>query len=561
MDIILKGGMVYQTHRKCFEQMDVGIKGSYIYTTGRDITDSAGQIVDCTGKYLIPGLIDIHMHIESSMTYPQEFSKRVLPYGVTTVVADPHEMANVFGVAGIRAFMEQKTNLDIFYGIPSSVPATNETIETAGAVIREKEVLELLEEEQVICLGEVMNYGDLVSKEDTLIKRIIKTCKEHKKSLVIEGHCPKLPEKDVAKFIYAGVDSDHTQQSAQSVYEKINLGMFLEMQKKSLTQETIDVINENQFYERIALITDDTMPDHLLKGQLNEIVKEAVRLGMPMEQAIYCATWTPAMRMNLRDRGSIAPGKIADIVVLDQLEEFQVEAVYKNGSLYQGEAETACMFPSEFYHSIFCKEAEESDFILKTEIVQDGYVTAHVMKISEVGNFTSLVTRRIRVKNHIVQWEESGLCLGAIYERYKKTGTISYGLIEGTLTKSGAVATSWSHDCHNLFVLGNSPKDMVLAQKKILETQGGYAVASHEKVLAFASLNVGGIIFDGSLEQLANDLANVRDQIRQLGYKNSNEIMSISTLALPVSPEVKLTDKGLFHVRKQKFVPLFQSET
>ncbi len=557
MNLIFKGGLVYQTHRKCFEKMDIIIQDKMIYRTGKDLNGFAGQIIDCQGKYIIPGLIDIHMHIESSMTYPQEFSKMVLPYGITTVVADPHEMANVFGIDGIRAFMDQETILDIYYGIPSSVPATNETIETSGGSIGEEEVRTLLEDDKIICLGEVMNYPDLICEEDTRIKRIIKLCREHKKSIVIEGHCPKLPVEDVQKFIFAGVDSDHTQQTKESIYEKINAGMFIELQKKSLSKENLDVIEENDFYQQIALVTDDTMPDHLMEGQLDDIIRNAVELGMPIEKAIYCATYTPSCRMGLGDRGMIAPGKIGDLVILSDINKFKVEEVYKNGCRYQkGQSETNCTFPEKFYQSIGCRKAEEEDYQLRTNLKTNGMVKANVIQIAPQGTFTKCITREIPVENGIVQWEKTNLSLIVVFERYQKTNAVSYGFIEGGITKQGAVATSWSHDCHNVLVMGTNKKDMTLAQNTIVEKQGGYCVVTNEKEIAFASLRIGGIVSDKPVEQLAQEIKEVRKQIKALGYINTNEIMSISTLTLPVSPEVKITDKGLFYVKTQEKLPL-----
>lgn len=308
-DFVIKNAWVFMTYRQCFEKRDVAVAGESFYCVSPAISYPGVNVVDGTGKYLIPGLIDIHMHIESSMTYPQEFSRITLPYGVTTVVADAHEIANVFGLEGIRCFMEQKTPQDIFYAIPSSVPATNETLETAGASIGEAEVRRLAEDERVLCLGEVMNFKDLTADEDTLIKRLIRCCRESGGNKRIEGHCPALSGEDLCRFIYEGVDADHTQQTPESVVEKTDLGMFLELQLKSLTEDVVRAVCNNELYENVALVTDDTMPDRLLKGQLNRIVKAAVKAGMPVEKAIYCATFTPARRMHLDDRGTHRAGK------------------------------------------------------------------------------------------------------------------------------------------------------------------------------------------------------------------------------------------------------------
>ena len=602
VDFVVKDAWVFMTYRQCFEKRDVAVAGEKIYAVSPAICYPDVTMVDGSGMYMIPGLVDIHMHIESSMTYPAEFSRITLPYGVTTVVADAHEIANVFGMDGIQWFMGQETKLDIFYAIPSSVPATNDSLETSGAGIGEEQVRELLRDGRVLCLGEVMNFKDLTSDGDTLIKRLVGICRgrDIRDSIRIEGHCPKLSGEDLCRFIYEGVDADHTQQTPGGVLEKTDMGMFMELQHKSLTPEVVDTVCRHGLYENVALITDDTMPDQLLKGQLNQIVGHAVKNGMPVEKAIYCATFTPARRMHLDDRGMIGPGKLADFVLLRDLERFQPAAVFKRGELVYGErwgagygahrageadeagaadaageADAAgavgasvgnaekpagkrdAPIPEAFYHSVNCNRAMAEDFLLKTD-KPCSRVKVNVMKIQTHGTFTSRVVRELDVKDGVICWKAAGLSLAVMFERYGKNGNISFGLAEGALKKPGAIATTWSHDSHNLLVLGTCEQDMAAAQNRIIELQGGYAAAEHGLVTAEARLPVGGILYDGPVEELASDLGRVRQVMRNLGYENNNEIMSMSTLGLPVSPELKLTDYGLLDVRTQEPVPLIE---
>ncbi|MCH1952573.1 amidohydrolase family protein [Enterocloster sp. OA13] len=561
VDFVVKGAWVFMTYRQCFEKRDVAVAGEKIYAVSPAICYPDVTTIDGSGMYMIPGLVDIHMHIESSMTYPAEFSRITLPYGVTTVVADAHEIANVFGMDGIRWFMGQETKLDIFYAIPSSVPATNDSLETSGAGIGEAQVRELARDSRVLCLGEVMNFKDLTSDGDALIKRLVGICKgkDIRGSMRIEGHCPKISGEDLCRFIYEGVDADHTQQTPGSVLEKTDMGMFLELQHKSLTPEVVDTVCRYGLYENVALITDDTMPDQLLKGQLNRIVAHAVKNGMPVEKAIYCATFTPARRMHLDDRGMIGPGKLADFVLLRDLEHFQPAAVFKRGELVYGErlGTDYASIPEAFYHSVNCNRAMEEDFRLKTD-KPCSRVKVNVMKIQAHGTFTSRVIRELDVKGGAICWKEAGLSLAVMFERYGKNGNISFGLVEGALRKPGAIATTWSHDSHNLLVLGTCEQDMAAAQNRVIELQGGYVAAEHGRVMAEARLPVGGILYDGPVEELASDLGRVRQAMRELGYENNNEIMSMSTLGLPVSPELKLTDYGLLDVRSQEPRPLIE---
>lgn len=605
-DFVIKNAWVFMTYRQCFEKRDVAVAGESFYCVSPAISYPGVREVDGTGKYLIPGLVDIHMHIESSMTYPQEFSRITLPYGVTTVVADAHEIANVFGMEGILCFMAQRTPQDIFYAIPSSVPATNERLETAGGFMGETEVRRLAQDGRVLCLGEVMNFKDLTEDGDTLIKRLIRCCRKTDRNMRIEGHCPALSGEDLCRFIYEGVDADHTQQTAESVLEKTDLGMFLELQLKSLTEDVVKAVCDNGLYENVALVTDDTMPDRLLQGQLNRIVEAAVKAGMPVEKAIYCATFTPARRMHLDDRGMIGPGKLADFVVLNNLESFAPEAVFKRGkcvfeaekaagawsgaesrkdggesgvdagggAIRSGAADSdackesgdavigsaagncgATIFPTHFYHSVHCKKAEPGDFVLRAKR-PCAAVRVNVMKIRTFGTFTEQVTRTLPVKDGEICWQGSGLTLAALFERYGKNGNISYGLVEGAFKERGAAATTWSHDSHNLLVLGTDAQDMCAAQNQVLEMQGGYVAAEGGRVTAEAGLPVGGIISDGPVEALAAELGRVREATRRLGYENNNEIMSMSTLCLPVSPSLKLTDFGLLEVKTQRQVAL-----
>lgn len=559
VDLLIRNGWVYRTYRQCFERLDIAVAGERVYDISPACSYEADQVVDYTGKYIIPGLVDIHMHIESSMTYPEEFSRSVLPWGVTCVVADPHEIANVFGLEGIRRFMVQETKLDIYYGIPSSVPSTNGSLETSGGYIGENEVRELLKEHRVICLGEVMNDLDLLSQEDTLIKRIIKECGNAGRHILIEGHCPALSGEKLAAFIRGGVDADHTQQTPESVLEKTDMGMFLELQAKSLTPDVVKIVVLENLYENVALVTDDTMPDHLAKGHLNQIIRLAVKQGMPVEKAIYCATLTPARRMGLHDRGMIAPGKLADFAVFDDLTSFCPVRVYKNGKEYKEHTvRKKAVFPDHFYQSVKCRLALASDFQLNRCSIEEGMAYVNVMQVQEFGTKIKHVKREIPVRNRCLCWEEAGLCMAVVYERYGKTGKLSYGLVEHALKFPGAVATTWSHDSHNLLVLGNSIEDMKKSQNRVVHMQGGYVTAREGKVTASAALPIGGILTDEGLSKVSEELSQVREEIESMGYVNNNVIMSISTLTLLVSPELKLSDQGLVDVKSKQILPLVE---
>lgn len=566
VQLIIKNLKVYNSYFKKFIQGDVVINDGKFIHIGNDYEDrlSSRNIIDGNNKYMIPGLIDIHMHIESSMTIPSEFSKAAIKQGVTTVVADPHEIANVFGIEGIKEFIKSKEKLDIFYGIPSSVPSTGNHLETTGGEITVNEVKELLSYENILCLGEVMNFKDLIEDESSAINNIINVSKD--KKIPLEGHCPKIDGVDLSFYIYRGVDGDHTQQSVASLEEKIRNGMFIEMQHKSMTTENIKFLVENNLYEHFALATDDVMADKLTKGHLNELVKEAINLGMSIENAIYVATYTPARRMRLFDRGTIAPGKIADFILLDDIENFDIYEVYKNGEVVfnrcNGLKEKYFMkksnFHKKFYNSIKLNQITKENLLVRVPQKYNNKVTCRTMNIMKNTTFTEEGEVSLDVENNLLKWENSNCALIAVFERYGKNNNVAFGLVQGEIIKEGAVATTWAHDNHNVMVMGRNVEDMVLAVNNLIDFNGGYIVVRDNNVLAKLELPIGGIVSDEPIEVVGEKLGKVRSAMKELGYNHMNEIMSFSTLSLPVSPAIKITDKGLIDVKKCKVVSLFK---
>lgn len=555
VDLLITNARVFNSFLKVFEEKNITIKeGKFYYISSEDLTYlNPKKVLDANGKHLIPGFIDIHMHIESSMLPPASFSPLALSHGVTTIVADSHEIANVFGMEGILAFMEQETELDIYYAIPSSVPSTTPKQETTGGIIGLEEVKQLLNHPRVVALGEAMNFKGITSEPESLIRKILLETQKQKPMLPLEGHIPRVSGEDLAKFLFVGLTADHTHQSPESILEKISQGIFLEFQKKSITPENMAVINKYKLYEHMAIITDDIMADDFLLGHLNANVKAAISAGLPVEEAIYTATYTPARRMGFQDRGAIMTGYQADFILLDDLEEVVIHSVYKNGCLVSPNP-PSFTFPPRFYHSVTCQPLTLED--LKFEI--NGDAICNVIKVEEVGTFTKHMQRIIKMKNGYLDWENSGLALIMVMERYGKNGQIGYGLVENALSKKGAIATTWAHDHHNLMVMGTSADDMVIAQNALLATQGGYLVSQDQTIKASCPLPIGGILSDLPANQVGEQLLRVREAMQDLGYKNTNEIMSFSTLSLPVSPKIKITDFGMMDVHTHAHIPLVE---
>ena len=372
VDLLVKNVKVFNSYLKKFKDGNVAIlNNKFLYIdNNKNIEFEASSTIDGKNQYMIPGFIDIHMHIESSMMTPAPFCHHLSKNGVTTIVAEPHEIANVFGKKGIEAMIaaENSINTSIFYGIPSSVPSTSPDLETTGAILDFEEMKNLTSNPKVICIGEIMNYRKVIVDNSLDICKFIEYIKKNKPQYAIEGHCPKLLDLDLAKFLYLGINGDHTEHTFEEFVQRFENGMFMELQAKSISSELINYIKENNLYEHFAFVTDDTMPDTFLhKGHLNVVIKKAIQAGINIENAIYCATFTPARRMNLHDRGVIAPGKKADFLLIDNLKNLHITQTFIDGKeVYNINSEakyipTDYKFPEEFYQSVRVEKINEDN--------------------------------------------------------------------------------------------------------------------------------------------------------------------------------------------------------
>ncbi|GAA0801339.1 adenine deaminase C-terminal domain-containing protein [Faecalicatena orotica] len=564
-DLWIRNAKVYNSYRKEFFEADVSVKdGKFFYIDREKSTEfDAVKEIDADGKYMIPGMIDIHMHIESSMMTPGPFGRYMASCGVTTIVSEPHEMANVRGIRGVHEMIcaAEEAPIDIYYGIPSSVPSTSSRLETTGGVIDCEAMKCLLKEKDVVCVGEIMNYRKIIEEGNQLeITKFLEYLREEKPGYVVEGHCPSLTGLELAKFLYLGIDGDHTEHTLEEVRQRIENGMFFEIQEKMLKPEILDYIVSNNLYEHVSFVTDDTMADALYeKGHLNKVAEQAVRMGFPVEQAIYCATFTPARRMQFYDRGSIAPGKLADFQLLENLEVMEPSLVYKCGvEIYHRnsaeEPKSSYEFPEDFYHSVCLPEITKNNF----QIPANGKkALVRAICVQESCTQTKEVQIEMPVKDGYLHWQESGCMLAMVIERYGKNGNIGYGFLTGDCCRAGTVATTYYHDHHNLLVAGHKPEDMLLAVQRLEKLQGGFLVVNEGEILAELALPVCGILNEGSVENIGRAVKKIRGKMNSLGYKHLNPIMSFGTLGLPVSPALKLTDRGLIDVKAGEIVPLF----
>lgn len=577
-DTLFTNAQVYDSAFKRFRPASVSVLGGRVlYVAGEGFHApgcddglariEADEVVDCEGKWLVPGLIDIHMHIESSMICPPAFSRELLRNGVTTCVAEPHEIANVFGVEGIREFIRlaRGCDADIYFGAPSSVPST--PFETTGAEVSAGDIRELMGDAQMRCLGEVMDCRTLIADPTSRIAGVVRAAEESRTPPIIEGHVPAFTGLDLARIAYAGVDSDHCEQTPERIRERVEAGVLVEVQMKSVTQEVVDYLTRNGLGEHFCFVTDDVMVDKLVHGHLNRVLARAVSLGMRPEDAVYAATAVPARRMDLRDRGLIAPGRLADFALLDSLETFDVAATYKRGRAVDVTRSRRAShdFPEAYYASVHLGPLTAADFALAAPegADADGRVTARCMGIQERSTFTEDVRVELDVSGGLVDWKAARgpegelLALGRVFERHHGTGNVGTALYCGRCLQRGAVASTWVHDHHNLLVIGRDEADMALAANTVAEAGGGICAVEGGRVLGFLPLPVAGILTEAPVEEAAERLAEVTEALRELGWGNVNPVMSVCTTGLPVSPALKVTDRGLVDVRAHELVPLF----
>lgn len=566
VDLLVKNVKVFNSYLKKFKDGNVAIlNNKFLYIdNNKNIEFEASSTIDGKNQYMIPGFIDIHMHIESSMMTPAPFCHHLSKNGVTTIVTEPHEIANVFGKKGIEAMIaaENSINTSIFYGIPSSVPSTSPDLETTGAILDFEEMKNLTSNPKVICIGEIMNYRKVIVDNSLDICKFIEYVKKNKPQYAIEGHCPKLLDLDLAKFLYLGINGDHTEHTFEEFVQRFENGMFMELQAKSISSELINYIKENNLYEHFAFVTDDTMPDTFLhKGHLNVVIKKAIQAGINIENAIYCATFTPARRMNLHDRGVIAPGKKADFLLIDNLKNLHITQTFIDGKeVYNINSEakyipTDYKFPEEFYQSVRVEKINEDIFQIPVNN-KENEVNCRIIKVIDGSTRTTEIIEKLNVKNGYLDWENSPYMLIAVFERHGKNGNIGFGLVTGDCIKNGAIATTYAHDHHNLMVIGKNIKDMTKTINRIIELQGGICCVENEEILAEVPLPVAGILSEKTVQELGKEVEILREKMSQLGYKHYNPIMSLCTLSLPVSPALKITDKGLIDVNQGKIVNL-----
>ena len=546
-DIVLRGGKVFDLITGDFLTGDVAICGDTIVGTCENY--SGKKIIDVSDMILVPGFIDTHLHIESSMVTPFEFERCVLPLGVTTAICDPHEIANVVGVDGVKYFQEasEQTIMDIFVQLSSCVPSTS--METSGANINSFDLERLKGHSSNIGLSEMMNYPGVINLDDEIIRKLELFSGGH-----IDGHAPQLSGKALNAYIAAGIKTEHEATSKSEALEKLQKGMRILVREGSVSKDlkSLHTLINDYTSPYICLCTDDRNPLDIQEyGHIDFMVRTLIEMGVSPLNAYRSASLSASEAFGLNDRGIIAPGKKADIVILDNLEECSAKTVICGGKVIDENLFSNVKRVNPIgLNSVKSKDLNKSDFITKDKIQN-----TNVIGIIE----GKIITEHILEDIPIIDGDKApdisrDLVRVSVIERHGKNNNIANGFVRGFGLKKGAVASTVAHDHHNIVSIGVEYEDMALACNRIKEIDGGFVIASQGKIISELPLPIAGLMSLESFETVRNQLVELRKSAKDLGIILEEPFLQLAFLALPVIPSLKITDFGMVDVEKFKII-------
>lgn len=544
-DLVLKNAKYLNVFSNEFLCGDIAVANGLIAGVGK--YDGKTEI-DVSGKLVLPGFIDAHIHLESSMVTPAEFAKAVVAHGTTTVITDPHEIANVMGIDGVEYMIQASQNLpiDVHFMMPSCVPATE--IDESGAELDCKDIDLYLDNKKVLGLAEMMNYVGVINGDKNVLSKIVTSQAHHKK---IDGHAPELSGNDLNAYIAAGVYSDHECSTFENALEKLRKGQFIMIREGTAAHnlKALMPLLTQQYYSRCMFATDDKHPSDLLYGgHIDYIVKQALKNGADPIVALKTATHHAARYFLLNNKGAIASGYLADIVVVDNLEDFNVETVFKRGKLvFDGEVKDFSAPTVDEKLAEKCFDTFHLDSVFPSSFKVEGKLGL----IGLVGG--ELLTRNLGTADKIDV--ENDILKIACIERHKGTNHIGVGYVKGYSLKSGAVATSVAHDSHNIITVGCNDDDIAVAVNAIKDSKGGIAVVENGKIKALLELPIAGLMSDEPLTTVNEKLENAKSSAYELGAdKSIDPFMTLSFLSLPVIPSLRITTKGVFDAENWKML-------
>lgn len=550
-EVVLKNCRVVNVFSHEIIEGDIAIDSGKIIGVGQY---TGKEEIDIKWKYVSPGLIDSHVHIESSMSTPGQFAREVVPRGTTTVIADPHEIANVCGIDGIKYLLEASSDipLNVFVMLPSCVPATG--FENSGAVLEADELKTLLNEGRVLGLGELMNYPGTIAADDKILDKI-----EIMGERVIDGHGPGITGKELNAYVAAGVRTEHECTTTEEMINRLRLGMYILIRQGTAAQNLevlIRALNKDNI-RRCLFCTDDKHPgDIVTQGHINYNLKLAVKGGIDPISAIQMATINAAECYRLKGIGAIAPGYNADLIIIDNFEDFKILKVFKDGKMVARNCKPLfneiCHDYTKVTNTVKIKKIDIADFSYKinSDIVNVIRVVSHSL-------VTERVTRKVDMQDGAFKYNNKlDILKLAVVERHRATGNIGLGLVEGFELKGGAIAQTIAHDSHNIIVIGDNDEDMLMAVNNVAEIGGGITICSGGIILKSLPLPIAGLMSNKPMEEIDEKLENmIKIAYEQLNVNTDMDpFITLSFLALPVIPEIKLTDMGLFNVNYFSFM-------
>lgn len=516
------------------------------------IIESIKEVNADFNDIIVPGFIDAHIHIESSMLTPSRFAEIALRHGTTSVIADPHEIANVMGMDGIDYMIDdaKKTPLKYYFTAPSCVPATK--FEKSGATISPNIIDNLLSRPEFVALGEVMDYNAVISNEKSILEKIKIAKKYHKP---IDGHAPLLSGKNLQKYVKHGVITDHESTTEKEVAEKKRMGMKIMIREGSESKMLEKLIYSNCDF----IVSDDLKPEDLINGHLDKCLRKAVDYGMDPYEAIKLVTINPAEHYNL-NAGSISPGKSADLVFIDNLRDFTVKRVVINGNtIFKKQKLLFHANPRPIDTTLHVSLTKPEDFDLKAQNPAHKSATVNLINVSDNTIITKQSSAKLSIqKKTIIPSVFEDILKISVVDRYGGN-TISNGFVKGFGIKNGAIASSVSHDSHNIIVVGTNSEYMSRATNHLIENKGGLAAISNQAKLD-VTLPIAGLMSDKPAKVVANNSAKLNELVSNMGCELSSPFTSLSFMALPVVPEVKMTTNGLFNVNTHQFIDIIKEE-
>jgi len=553
-DLVLKNTTYLDVFTGVLRKGDIAIVGEKIVGTGEY---EGAKEIDCTGLTVVPGYIDGHVHIESSQLSPEEFASLIVPRGTTTIIADPHEITNVCGMAGCEYIAKASKNvpLDVKLQLPSCVPAT--PFETSGAILAGKDIEENINNDYIFGLGEFMNYPGILCCDPDVLR---KAEAAHRAGKIIDGHAPAVSGYDLNGYLCAGISTDHECVTKEEIEEKISKGMYVHIRHGSSTQNLGNAkYMTDANMRRFILCTDDRHAADLKeKGHLDDALRKLVASGVDPVRAVICATLNAAECYGLKYRGGIAPFYLADLVVVDDLKNFNAKYVFKSGKLVAENGKplfdtSKRYLPQNVLNTVHLKEMKAEDFKLTLKGKR-----AKAMTIEPGGVVTGCEIVEVESKNGDVVLQGTDILKLAVVERHKMTGNIGKGLFKGYGFKGGALGITIAHDSHNVILMGDDNESMAKAANRLKEIGGGMVIVDKAKgEIHSLTLDIGGLMSSRDAESLQSDSRALIERAHAMGVKREYEaFMSLAFLSLAVIPKLKLTDAGLFDVEKFAFTDI-----